>query len=77
MRMRTWRSTRRRPRPFMTDRSDDDHFRSMTRSGSIIRASSSFLASYTPDGMVLTWLWNCLMADRYSSPTSHPVENSR
>ena len=74
---RTQRSTRRRRRPFTTDTSDDDHFRSTTRSGSTILTSSSFLRSYALDAMVLTWFWNCSMADRYSSPASNPVNNSR
>ena len=46
---------KKRPRPSMTDTSDDDHSRSTTRSGSTIRASSSSLESCAPDGMVLTW----------------------
>ena len=54
-RTRMWQSTKRRRRPFMTDTSDDDHFRSMTSSDSTIRASSSFLGSYALDGMVRTW----------------------
>ena len=75
--MRMQRSTKRRRRPFTIDTSEDDHSRSMIRFGSTILASSSFLESYALDGMVLTWFSNCSMADRYSSPTSNLVDNSR
>ena len=74
---KTRRSKKRRWRLFTIDTSDDDHFRSTTWSGSTIPTSSSFLGSYALDGMVLTWFWSCSMADRYSSSTSNPVNNSR
>ena len=76
-RTRTRRSTRRRRRRFTIDTSDDNHFRSTTRYGSTILSLSSFLGSYTPDGMVLTWFWNYSMADRYSSLSLNLIKNSR
>ena len=74
--MRTRRSTRKRPRPSMTDTSDDDHSRSATRSGSTIPASNSSLESCAPDGMVPIWFWNCSTAEQYSSLILRPVDNS-
>ena len=76
-RTRTQRSTKRRRTPFMTDTFDDDHSRSMIRSGSTILALSSFIGSYALDGIVLTWFWSCSMADLYSFLTSNPADNSR
>ena len=76
-RTRARRSAKRRRRLFMIDTSDDDHSRSTTRPSSTILTSSSFLGSYTLDGIVHTWFWSCSMADQYSSLTSNPVDNSR
>ena len=55
VRTRTRRSTRRRRRPFTTDISKDNPFRSTTRCSSTILVLSSFLGNYALDGMVHTW----------------------
>ena len=52
---RMQRSKKRRPRPFITGTLEEELFKSMMRSGSIILALSSFHGGCARDGMVLLW----------------------
>ena len=72
--MKTRKSTKKRPRPFMIGISEEKPSMSMKRFGYITLALSFFQVSCAHDGTVLTWLWNHLRTDLYSFLTLNPAK---